>query len=354
MAINELKELLNNFLNRWNIDNIKKMNLEEYVGIGNKDTFCQWVETKTRILGSIKGFNSIKFGIYERKFQNEKPKNYKNDDKYSWLQKYGNTKEEAFESIKKDILDIINFSEKGQFEKIDEIKLPDLFKWKIAFLYSNERLVPIYKKEILFKIAKNHNLEKSFQTKISKIQKSMISNKPSDKNIYEYMQELYNKFDSGKDKSTIKNQLKKEKRTKRVEKAESNEKNLEPKTKTISYSSYIVKQKHNKIQELLKKQLIDKYGKENIKLEENFVDIKVIQPDCLEFYEIKSYSYASDCVREALGQLLFYVYHDRDTRKKKIYVVGQYPPNEPDKKFIDYIKNKIKLDFEYIYIAIIE
>ena len=40
MIIRELKELLDEFLNRWTIDDIRKMTLQEYVGIGNKDTFC--------------------------------------------------------------------------------------------------------------------------------------------------------------------------------------------------------------------------------------------------------------------------------------------------------------------------
>jgi len=72
MATDELKELLNNFLNKLNIDKVIEMKLEDYVSIGNKDTFCQWVETKTRILGSIKGLTSIKFGIYERKIQEKR------------------------------------------------------------------------------------------------------------------------------------------------------------------------------------------------------------------------------------------------------------------------------------------
>lgn len=54
MTINELKELLDNFLDRWTIENVQNLTLQEYVGLGNKDTFCQWVETKTRMLGSIK------------------------------------------------------------------------------------------------------------------------------------------------------------------------------------------------------------------------------------------------------------------------------------------------------------
>ncbi|MFQ5965665.1 MAG: hypothetical protein ACE5KZ_15430 [Candidatus Scalinduaceae bacterium] len=52
-------------------------------------------------------------------------------------------------------------------EAIDSLLLPDLFKWKVAFLYSNERLTPIYKKDVLFKIASSLKLATDKNTKIS-------------------------------------------------------------------------------------------------------------------------------------------------------------------------------------------
>ena len=70
MTTDELKELLDEFLNRWQIEDVESMTLQKYVSVGDKDTFCQWVETKTRMLRSIKGMTSIKFGIYERKDPN--------------------------------------------------------------------------------------------------------------------------------------------------------------------------------------------------------------------------------------------------------------------------------------------
>ena len=39
-------------------------------------------------------------------------------------------------------------------------------------------------------------------------------------------------------------------------------------------------------------------------------------------------------------------------RKKKIYVVGQYPANEQDKGYIDYIKKTLNIEFEYLNIDI--
>ncbi len=344
----ELKGLLNEFLYRWKMNNIENMSLQQYVSIGDKHTFCQWVETKTRILGSIKGMTSIKFGIYERKDPDKKPKNYENDNKYSWLHAYGKNNKEAFKNIKKDIIDIITLSETGQFEKIDEIILPELFKWKVAFLYSNERLIPIYKREVLFKIAKYYGMKTNSQTRISEIQELMISNKPSNKSVFIFMRELFNRFGKVEDNNNISIQSRKDNKRKR--KGTTN-KNIQTVTRTIN-SSYEIEPKHDKIQEALRKHLAEKYGEENIKLEENYVDVKLIQPDYLGFYEVKSSSYASECIKEALGQILLYSYLDQDKRKKKIFIVGQYPANENDYGYINYIKDKLKLEFEYINVDI--
>lgn len=351
MTTNELKELLDEFLNRWHIEDVEKMTLQEYVGVRNNDTFCQWVETRTRMLGSIKGSTSIKFVIYERGDPNKNPKTYINDNKYSWGRRaLGNNRNEVFENVKKGIIEVIKLSEKGKFDKIDDIPLPGLFKWKIAFLYSNERLIPIYKKDVLFLIAQHFGLKTNSQTKISEIQKVMISNKPSNKNVYDFMRELYDRFGRNNEKYLITEKAEKEKTLQKQRKG-TTKRNTNSHIRTIS-RSYIVQQKHNKIQEALRKKLADKYGDENVILEENYVDVKLIQPDYLGFYEVKSSSYASECVREALGQVLFYSFHDQDYRKKKIYVVGQYPANEQDYGYINYIKEKLDLEFEYLNVDI--
>ena len=342
----EQKEILNGFLDRWTIDHIKNMTLEEYVGLGNKDTFCQWVETKTKMLGSINGMPSIKFGIYERKDSIQKPKNYQNDNKYSWLRRYGDNKQSAFNTIKQYLIKIIQLSEIGEFKEIEKIFLPNLFKWKVAFLYSNERLIPIYKKDLLVKIANSYNLQADGNTAISEIQNVMILNKPIDLNVYDFMIKLYEQFGKYINGEKIVNDST-QKKQKRIKRKAANKRNTDPQTIT-SKSSYTTYQKHNKIQEALKDLLVKQYGKKNVILEENYVDVKLIQPDYISFYEVKSYSYASDCIKEALGQLLLYSLNDHDdTRPKRHIVVGQYPATDNDKKYIDFLKKNLKLKFEY-------
>ncbi len=350
MTIDELKELLDKFLNRWTIENVQNLTLQEYVGLGNKDTFCQWVETKTRMLGSIKGLTSIKFGIYERKDPTKKPKNYKNDNQYSWLQGYGDSRKTAFENTKNDIIKIIKLSEIGKFSEIDNILLPDLFKWKVAYLYSNERLIPIYKRDVLFKIANHFGLNTDRHTRISEIQNVMMQNKPAHLDVYAFMWQLFDQFGDNEDKKEIVG-TKGRKRQRRTTRQATNGRNTTPQTRTVT-RSYIAEQKHNKIQEALVEILSKKYGKDNVVLEENYVDIKLIQPSFINFYEVKSSSYASECIKEALGQILLYSLNDTDKRPKKHIVVGQYPTTENDKKYINFLKYNLKLEFDYLNVEI--
>lgn len=98
--------------------------------------------------------------------------------------------------------------------------------------------------------------------------------------------------------------------------------------------------------------LSEKYGDENVVLEENYVDIKLIQPDYITFYEVKSSPYASECIKEALGQILLYSLNDTDKRPKKHIVVGQYPPTDNDKKYIDFLKQNLKLEFDYLNVEL--
>lgn len=334
------RDILYNFLNKWSVESVRKMSLPEYVSIRDKDTFCQWLETKTRELGSIKGINSSKFGIYRRNDKTKMPKNLINDNEYSWQRFYSdNNRNEAFKNVKNEILQIIEFSQSGQFEKIDSLHLTVFVKWKIAYLYSNERLIPIFKKEVLTKIASHFGLMVNTKTPISEIQKLMIANKPAHLSIYEYSEQLYDMFGR-------KEKVKSRDRKKRIARRAATGRNTTPQTRSGS-SNYIAIQKHNLLQEVLKEKLIRIYGAKNVFLEENYVDITVKLPNLVLLYEIKSSAYASDCIREALGQIIAYSQRDKDRRRKKLFVAGQYQPNEDEVEYLNYIKKHLTLDLEY-------
>ena len=260
------QELLDNFLERWSTDKVQKMTLEEYVSVKNPDTFCQWLEAKTKDLGSIRGLTSIKFGIYERRFEEKTPKNYANDEKYSWLKGYGDNRLEAFEKMKNEIIEIIKFAETGNFKAIDSLSLPDLFKWKVAFLYSNERLIPIFKKDVLFLIAQSFGMKTDKHTRISDIQEIMMNNKPSHVDVHTYMRILFDQFGQKKDNTNTQEEKKSEPLKTQKDRKATESKNIDTQIRTIA-RSFIVTQRHNKLQEALKNKLIAQYGRDAVLLE---------------------------------------------------------------------------------------
>ena len=340
------REILNDFLDRWPEDVVRHMTLEEYVSTHNKDTFCQWLETQTIALGSIKGINSIKFGIYKRSAGKRKQKNHANDSEYTWQKFYGDTKQEAFNNVKAEILIIIRAANNGHWNEVDKLHLTNFVKWKIAYLYSNERLIPIFKKDILHAIAKHYGLSPNKKTDLSTIQELIISNKPAHLTIYEFADALFTKFGTSLKRGNKGNNIP-SKRTRRAAKSRNTNTQIRR-----GASSYIATQKHNILQQKLETLLIDQYGKANVLIEEDYVDVKLLEPNKITLYEVKADSFASGCIREALGQVLLYAQGNTDPRIKKIVIVGQYPPNAADSVFIQYLKGNLKIEFEYMYVAI--
>lgn len=61
-----------NFLATWPIEHLDSMTLEDYsLGLGNKISFCQWIEHKTKDFAESRGGNARKHGIYYSKDENQ-------------------------------------------------------------------------------------------------------------------------------------------------------------------------------------------------------------------------------------------------------------------------------------------
>ena len=153
-------------------EHLMEMTLAEYTNLERENSFCYWVETKTQDLGSIWGGSSYKFGIYEYKKRPDDTRIVSNN-RYAWYSKYNKqTDEEAFRVVKNSIIKIAEHASKGELEAIEKIEeLGDVYKWKIAFLYSNETLIPIYKREILIKLANHLGMPNAKKANIPALQK---------------------------------------------------------------------------------------------------------------------------------------------------------------------------------------
>ncbi|MBN2422187.1 hypothetical protein JXB41_03085 [Candidatus Woesearchaeota archaeon] len=130
-------------------------------------------------------------------------------------------------------------------------------------------------------------------------------------------------------------------------------KNTNSQIRTINSSQIIVEAVHNKIQEKYYNILVNKYGQKNVKMEKNYVDITLNVGDKTVYFEVKPFLSIISCIQEATGQLLRYLWQaNADPNLSKIIVVGQSQPNDNDKTYIEYMKNNLKLEFEYVWISI--
>lgn len=347
MNLAEKRDLYDRFLETWPEERVQRMSLSEYVDVGNHETFCYWVERKTRYLGSILGSPAIKFGIYRRNVGNGPVAAYSNDEEYSWRPFHGANREEAFASVRRNLLEVIRYAGQDDFSEIDQIALSPMFKWKVAFLYSNERLVPIYEEKALRRIAEHFDVPLGDQIVVSRIQDHLMREKPGDLSIYEYMERLWYEIVEPAQPFQPNEALNEPRGGRRA----AMELNLNTQVRIVS-RSYLVEQKHNKLQKLLQERLIAEFGSENVRLEEDYVDVKLTQPRQITLYEVKSSSYALDCIREAVGQLLFYSIKDPDSRPKRLVVVGQFPPNESETRFIEKLREYLNVDLFYEHLPL--
>lgn len=126
-------------------------------------------------------------------------------------------------------------------------------------------------------------------------------------------------------------------------------KNVNSHIRIIKKNHLIIEAAHNKLQQEFYNNLVDKYGSDKVKLEDHFVDIKLIERNKITYFEVKPYSTASDCIKDALGQVLDYLWKDRASFKEelKIVVVGPSPPTKIEKKYIKFLKSNLKIEFDY-------
>lgn len=191
MTTAERIQRYNSFQEQFPIEKLEEMTLEEYTNLDRSDSFCYWIESRTGSLGSFWGGSSFKFGIYRYK---NRPSDTRvvSDDKYAWYRLLkAETAQDAFYRIREIIVAIAYAARNGNFEKIDEIKeLGNSYKWKIAFLYSDYRLIPIYKREYLVGAAEAMGIANAESMKVSAIQRRLME-MAGDQNIFDYYDFLW-------------------------------------------------------------------------------------------------------------------------------------------------------------------
>lgn len=180
------EETKNKFTEKWNLNKIKNLTIEEYSSKGgkNRKDFTYDLEHNTPDIGSIRGGDSSKFKIY---MYDKVPTkiNILYDEKYAWHKSLGTNCTDAFQKVKNEIIKIIEFAIKKNFKEIENLTLfGDGIKWKIAFLYAEKGdLIDIFAKKALNEL--------SSKNKIYEIQEELINNKPVNMSIFDYSTKLW-------------------------------------------------------------------------------------------------------------------------------------------------------------------
>ena len=177
MTTEEKNKLLKEFLDKFS--KLENLTLENYTGLkeGNneRDDFTYWVERKLDTFGGIKGGSSAKFGIYKYN-PNKQPTNAGTGNCYAWSGNF-ETAVAAFDNVKSKLCAIKAAAENTDgvlYDKIEGVNLAPTYKWKVAFLYSKGRLVPVYKIEALAQAAKRLEISVDSKDTIGALQKKLM------------------------------------------------------------------------------------------------------------------------------------------------------------------------------------
>ena len=194
------------FQKQFPIEQLQDMRLETYTNNKDETGFTWWLLNHFGGMGDR--YNNKKFfGVYHPS---------KNPERTDFLNKYGKTLNEAFSDIKSRIYKTAelaqDFAINHRTEALQEIekikKLPPNYKWKIAFLYSNQVLIDWYNPDLLLKFVKTlkPQAQLSAQSKTFELQLKLIEIREKlyngDKEKFnEDLLSIYNEINNNEDKT---------------------------------------------------------------------------------------------------------------------------------------------------------
>lgn len=187
--------LWDEFLARWPLKALPQMTLQQYTQVGDKDSFCNWLETRTEDLGSIWGGSSFKFGVYSRKDQSPKSdeEGRQYAGAYAWLSKYGSSPESAFEKVRDNVVKVAKAARAGDLDAVDKVDMGTVTKWKIAFLYQDRAkpsVLPLYKPASLRAVSGQTNT-----ASCAELHRWLMSRREG-QHVLDYGQQLWNQVET--------------------------------------------------------------------------------------------------------------------------------------------------------------
>jgi hypothetical protein len=128
------------FLRAFPIRRLERLTLDDYVIGKGTPTFCAYVEAKTKPWANILGATAIKFGIYFGKTKSDATMRYRFVKRFK-------TKEQAFTTVKTELLELIETGRSQRFPDVDDNPLSQMFKAKILSLYFPDKYLNVCSKD---------------------------------------------------------------------------------------------------------------------------------------------------------------------------------------------------------------
>lgn len=184
------------FIRDYSIDNIRNMPIDDFiVGKRNKSSFCYRLENELQLWGNIHGATSAKFGIYYGIEGQDK------ELKYRWTNRFGDSLDEAFKTVKDEIISLINAGANYEINKININLISPMMKGKLLSLYYPEKYLNIFSDVHLDYFIEQLSLRNT-KKRMSEIEKQrlLLDYKNSislmnNWNNYEFFRYLYFTFD---------------------------------------------------------------------------------------------------------------------------------------------------------------
>ncbi len=209
--IEKLKKLWEKYENTWNgikqyklfiekypKDVLEDLTLDEYTNIkkGNIEYFTNFIERETENCGKFRTASSFAYGVYKvnEKSIKDKIEQEQAKDKYRSLEqksqkdlKYKYIDKDKAEKYFKDKI-ISKLKELVNFSNIEDIKPLDInYARKVAYLYNPDKLIPIYKKDVLVAIAEFFSLKDEIDFKSYKATETILK---TIKEVFDIKEEL--------------------------------------------------------------------------------------------------------------------------------------------------------------------
>lgn len=155
-----LEDLRQQFVQRFPLSGLKNLTLERYaLGLEPKEnSFCWWIEYRTKELGRISGASARMHIVY-----------FDRDEKTYWVDPAFNSKEAAFEVIRKGIVELTQLAQQERYDLLERVTPfvgKKLTRGKILFLYFPDKFLPIFSLQHLKDLCNQLGVRVDFDSQI--------------------------------------------------------------------------------------------------------------------------------------------------------------------------------------------